>query len=71
MLSEACAVGCPVHTFTMAPLPARIARFHQALRTANLLHDIDDTAASPQPPLRETAALAKELLARIARRQND
>jgi mitochondrial fission protein ELM1 len=71
MLSEACAVGCPVHTFTLAPLPPRIARFHQALRAAGLLHDIDDTSALSQPPLRETAALARELLARMAACQRD
>jgi mitochondrial fission protein ELM1 len=72
MLSEACAVGCPVHTFTTAPLPARIARFHQALRQAHLLHDIDAIAPSTQPPLRATAALAHELQARMAaRRQLD
>ena len=71
MLSEACAVGCPVHTLATAPLPARIARFHQALRAANLLHDIDDTTASTQPPLRETAALAGQLLARMAQRRGD
>jgi mitochondrial fission protein ELM1 len=68
MLSESCAVGCPVHTFITAPLPPRIERFHQALREAGLLHDIDDTTASAQPPLRETAAIAGELLARMARR---
>jgi mitochondrial fission protein ELM1 len=71
MLSEACAVGCPVHTLATAPLPARIARFHQTLRAANLLHDIDDTTASTQPPLRETAALAGQLLARMAQRRGD
>jgi mitochondrial fission protein ELM1 len=68
MLSESCAVGCPVHTFTTAPLPARIARFHRALREAGLLHDIDAATASSQPLLRETAALAGELLARMAQR---
>jgi len=71
MLSEACAVGCPVHTFTTAPLPTRIARFHQALRQAGLLHDIDETTASRQPPLRETAAFAGELLARMAQHGGD
>ncbi|CAM5630197.1 hypothetical protein SALBM135S_05842 [Streptomyces alboniger] len=46
MLSEACAVGCPVLTFIRAPLPPKIARFHQTLRDAGLLHDID----APEPP---------------------
>lgn len=71
MLSEACAVGCPVHTFTTAPLPAKIARFHAALRAAKLLHDIDDITAPRQSPLRETAALARELQARMAHHRND
>jgi len=71
MLSEACAVGCPVHTLVTAPLPPRIARFHAALRAAALLHDIDAEPPSPQPPLRETAALAATLEARLARIRDD
>jgi mitochondrial fission protein ELM1 len=70
MLSEACAVGCPVYTFATAPLPAKIERFHAGLRSAGLLHDIDtDAAATAVPPLRETAALADELCRRIRARQ--
>jgi len=69
MLSEACAVGCPVHTFTTAPLPAKIERFHAALCEAGLLHDIDSEVTDLQPPLRETAALANELCRRIRARQ--
>ncbi|WP_426701073.1 mitochondrial fission ELM1 family protein [Rhodanobacter sp. Col0626] len=70
MLSEACAVGCPVQTFVTAPLPAKIERFHQALRDAGRLQDLDEPAvAEPLPPLRETAAIAAELRARIATRQ--
>jgi len=69
MLSEACAVGCPVHTFATAPLPAKIERFHAALRSAGLLLDIDADAASSAPPLRETEALADELCRRIRARQ--
>jgi hypothetical protein len=69
MLSEACAAGCPVHTFTMAPLPAKIERFHAALRAAGLLHDIDSDITTSSPPLRETAALADELCRRIRARQ--
>ncbi len=69
MLSEACAVGCPVETFVAAPLPAKIARFHQALRAAGRLHDLDSKSPAPAIPLRETASLAAELRARIQRRQ--
>lgn len=72
MLSEACAVGCPVQTFAPTPLPPRIERFHQALRNAGFLHDLDqrgpDGAAAP---LRETAAIAGMLAALISTRQAD
>jgi uncharacterized protein len=68
MLSEACAVGCAVHTHVAAPLPDKLARFHQALRERGLLHDLDDAAPAHQPPLRETAAIAAELHRRMAGR---
>jgi hypothetical protein len=58
MLSEACAVGCAVHTFAPRPLPDKLARFHRALREAALLHELDSEAPDRQPPLRETAAIA-------------
>jgi mitochondrial fission protein ELM1 len=61
MLSEACATGRPVHTFVSKPLPEKLARFHQELRSAGLLHDIDATTAATQAPLRETAAIAREV----------
>jgi len=70
MLSEACAVGCPVQTFVTAPLPAKIARFHQALRDAGRLHDLDSTAATSSVPLRETSSIAAELRLRIQQRQS-
>ncbi|EIL98966.1 mitochondrial fission ELM1 family protein [Rhodanobacter denitrificans] len=70
MLSEACAVGCPVETLVTAPLPAKLARFHQSLREAGRLHDLGDAASAPPvPPLRETAAIAAALRERIARQQ--
>ncbi|MEO6801276.1 MAG: mitochondrial fission ELM1 family protein [Rhodanobacter sp.] len=65
MLSEACAVGCPVLTFVRAPLPAKIRRFHQALRDAGLLHDIDAAGFAAQTPLRETMRIAALVRARI------
>lgn len=67
MLSEACAVGCPVHTYVTANLPAKIARFHQALRERGLLRGLDDPAPPEHaPPLRETAAIAAIVRERIA-----
>jgi mitochondrial fission protein ELM1 len=71
MLSEACAVGCPVHTHVVAPLPERLALFHRTLREAGLLHDIGETTAPRQTPLRETATIASELRRRMDARTQD
>jgi mitochondrial fission protein ELM1 len=66
MLSEACAVGCTVETFAPAPLPAKLERFHHALREAGLLRDLDELAVpARQPPLRETAGIADRLERRL------
>jgi mitochondrial fission protein ELM1 len=65
MLSEACAVGCAVQTLVSAPLPPKLARFHQSLREAGLLHDLDVEPPVRQTPLRETAAIAEVLRGRI------
>ncbi len=67
MLSEACAVGVPVYSVATAPLPEKIARFHAALRERGLLTD-PDTPRADVPPLRETQAIAAQLLARMAAR---
>ena len=66
MLSEACAVGCPVHTFAPGPLPEKLARFHHALREAGLLHDLAADAPLRQPPLRETERIAATVRRRLA-----
>jgi uncharacterized protein len=65
MLSEACAVGCAVQTFVPMPLTGKLARFHQSLREAGLLHDLGDATAPNQTPLRETEAIAEALRKRI------
>ncbi|HJR13535.1 MAG TPA: mitochondrial fission ELM1 family protein [Rhodanobacteraceae bacterium] len=67
MLSEACAVGVPVHTVATEPLPEKIARFHDALRERGLLTDAGETRGAVAP-LRETQAVAAELRARMAAR---
>ncbi len=68
MLSEACAVGVPVHTATVAPLPDKIARFHAALRERGVLTD-PGAAQADVPPLRETQAIAAELRKRMSARE--
>ena len=65
MLSEACAVGCSVHTWAPTPLPSKLACFHQSLREAGLLHDLNSDPAPHQPPLRETQTIAEALRQRI------
>lgn len=66
MLSEACAVGCPVHAARPRPSAGRLLRFHQALRERGLLHDLDDDTAPHQTPLRETDRVADEVARRLA-----
>ncbi|HUH32035.1 MAG TPA: mitochondrial fission ELM1 family protein [Rhodanobacter sp.] len=68
MLSEACAVGCPVHTLVTRPLPRKLADFHRALRAAGRLHDLDAQATTRPAPLRETATIAAEVRRRRAER---
>lgn len=71
MLSEACAVGCAVETFVGAPLPAKIARFHDVLRASGRLHDLDQSPTTAlEPPLRETTEIAAQLRQRIIARQS-
>lgn len=65
MLSEACAVGCAVHTLVTAALPPKLARFHASLREAGLLHDLDSETPARQRPLRETASIIATLRQRI------
>jgi mitochondrial fission protein ELM1 len=71
MLSEACAVGVPVHTFVQGTLPEKLERFHKSLRAVGLLHSLDAKDTPPVPPLRVTAAIAATLRDLIALRQNE
>lgn len=68
MLSEACAVGCPVHSFAPQPLPEKLARFHQALREGGWLHELTAEAITRPRPLRETERIAALVRQRMARR---
>lgn len=65
MLSEACAVGCGVHTFVPDALPPKLARFHRSLREAGLLHDLEAGPVAAQPPLRETQSMVEALRRRM------
>ena len=67
MLSEACAVGVPVHTMAAAALPEKIARFHAALRERGSLTE-PGAAHTDVSPLRETQTVAAELRVRMAAR---
>lgn len=64
MLSEACAVGVPVHTLPVR-LPVRLERFHRALRLRGLLHELDTDPPLRQEPLRETARIAGQVVQRL------
>ncbi len=69
MLSEAVAVGVPVHTLTFAPLPDKLARFHACLRERGSLFDLDAEVAKLRvAPLRETAQVAARLREWVAAR---
>lgn len=67
MLSEACALGVPVASFCAHPLGGKLARFDATLRAAGLLSDLAHPVA-PAAPLRETAAIAAQLLSAWQRR---
>lgn len=69
MLSEACASGKPVYTWWPRPMHGKLARFHHTLTDAGYLNLLGTkAAASPPAPLRETAAVAAEVLRRWHRR---
>lgn len=70
MLSEAAAVGVPVHTLLAAPLPDKLARFHAALRERGSLRDPSERFAQAVEPLRETAQVAELIRERLAARSS-
>ncbi|HEX7768993.1 MAG TPA: ELM1/GtrOC1 family putative glycosyltransferase, partial [Dokdonella sp.] len=60
MLSEACATGRPVYTFTPRPVRGKLAAFHAELAASGHLRQLGEATARPQPPpLAETAAIAE------------
>lgn len=70
MLSEAAAVGVPVHTLVTAPLPDKLARFHAELRERGSLHELDARTAQAVSPLRETANVAARIREWMASRHS-
>lgn len=59
MISEACATGKPVYTFTPRPLSGKLASFHATLRASGHLRELGDTNARALPaPLDETREIA-------------
>jgi uncharacterized protein len=61
MLSEACATGAAVSSFSSGALAGKLLRFDAALRHAKRLSTLDQPEP-PQKPLRETAEVAAQLL---------
>lgn len=66
MLSEAAASGAPTHTLVTHSLPTRLQRFHDVLSAGGWLHALGTDAPAHPQPLRETGAIAAELLRRLA-----
>ena len=59
LLSEACATGKPVSTFTTQPVRGKLGELHAALAREGHLHaDVDAPPGTPPPALRETAIVA-------------
>lgn len=62
MLSEACASGKPVHTFTTQPLRGKLALFHGALRAQGQLRPFDTMPSTQETTaLLETATVAARI----------
>lgn len=64
MISEACSVGVPVHTFAPQPIRGKLARFHEALRKAGHLQAIGDPPRVGVAALAETPRVAAQVMAR-------
>ena len=68
MLSEAAATGVPVYTLRARPLRGKLAELHAALAAGGHLLDLDRQPPRPRTPaLRETAAVAARVRARLQR----
>jgi uncharacterized protein len=65
MLSEACATGKPVYTFSPQPITGKLAAFHKALRDSGHLRMLGESMpTSLPPPLAETRGIAELVRAR-------
>lgn len=69
MLSEACATGSPVYTFSQKPLIGKLARFHEHLVAQGYLAQLDQGMhGKPGIALREIADVAARIRAALANR---
>ncbi len=69
MLSEACATGLPVYTFSQKPLIGKLARFHEHLVGRGYLAQLDGGMHDePRMALRETADVAARIRTALADR---
>lgn len=65
MLSEACAVGVPVHSWWPQPVRGKLARLHAALLQSGHLRVLGQPAPEKKPaPLRETESVATDVARR-------
>jgi mitochondrial fission protein ELM1 len=72
LLSEAAASGKPAYTFAPEPVRGKLARFHEALRAGDHVRPLERyDVAWTGTPLRETEAVAREVLRRYRAAQGN
>lgn len=70
LMSEACATGKPVYCLVREPVRGKLAAFHRALLDSGRLRPLEFDAPDWTPvPLRETEAVAAEVLRRFGARR--
>ena len=69
LLSDACATGKPVYCFAREPVRGKLAAFHRALLDTNRIRPLEAEPQAYTPvPLRETQAVADEVLRRFRKK---
>lgn len=70
LVSEACATGRPVYCLVREPVRGKLAAFHRALLDTNRIRPLEAEPVPYEPvPLRETQAVADEVLRRFRARR--